>query len=433
MTISDYVKEINGSEERMGDFSSYTLDPHPIGVGGFSKVYRVSKNGHSYAMKIPINANLTSDVTIKYDSDDRGRFMEEAEKWALASDSAPDDVVCLRDYNIEPFPWMVMELGTCSLKDMIASGEATADDIVALLRSLQHIHDNGIVHRDIKPENILKVDGKLKFTDFGLSKVVGSLTKSTGGLKGTPFYMAPEQVSTKKFGSVDSRTDIWQMGILLYETLTHRLPFHTKDIAEIGMAITLDGPDYADAPEWVLPVLEKALCQKKDGRFACADEFADALDAVIPEFVEEPGSMEDETDPSKSFSLMDGEDQSEQAQCMYNEAMDLMESEAPTISDKAIELLSKSSELGYVWAQGQLAYMFLKGNGVPMNIQTAISLYKSAAAQGDSDAMYNLGLIYAQGKLVPRDLEEAKTWLYKATIKGDDDAKNLMNLIKNIQ
>ena len=66
MTITDYVRGINGSEERMGDFSSYQLDPHPIGVGGFSKVYRVSKGGHAYAMKIPMNANLSSDVTIQY-------------------------------------------------------------------------------------------------------------------------------------------------------------------------------------------------------------------------------------------------------------------------------------------------------------------------------------------------------------------------------
>ena len=340
MTISDYVRGINGSEERMGDFSSYTLDTTPIGVGGFSKVYRAEKNGRSYAMKIPMNANLASDVTIKYDPEDRGRFMGEAEKWALASDAAPDDVVCLMDYNVEPFPWMVMELGHCSLKDMIASGEATPSDVVALLRSLQNIHDNGIVHRDIKPENVLMVDGRLKFTDFGLSKVVGSLTRSTGGLKGTPFYMAPEQVSSRKFGNVDRRTDIWQMGIVLYEVLKGKVPFNTRDIAEIGMAITLDGPDYSDAPEWAVPVLDRALCQDKDGRFQSAAEFADALEAAVPEAAEE---------------------RAKEAKAVYDRAMDLLDK---GMAEEAAVLLRESADMGCMWAFGQLAYMTLIGKGV---------------------------------------------------------------------
>ena len=441
MTITDYVRGINGSEERMGDFSSYQLDPHPIGVGGFSKVYRVSKGGHAYAMKIPMNANLSSDVTIQYDPEDRGRFMEEAEKWALASDSAPDDVVCLKDYNIEPFPWMVMELGTCSLKDMIASREAGPADIVALLRSLQHVHDNGIVHRDIKPENILNVEGRLKFTDFGLSKVVGSLTKSTGGLKGTPFYMAPEQVSVKKFGRVDSRTDIWQMGILLYEVLMHRLPFHTKDIAEIGMAITLDGPEYGDAPEWVLPVLQRALTQEKDGRFATADEFADALEAVIPEEPEVPEEPEagpapeqgDDATKAGPTGLVEDESRPERAKAKYDEGMDLLESGDPDNSVRALELITESSDMGYVWAQGQLAYMLLTGNGASINVERAIELYRKAADQGDEDSMYNLGLMYAQGKYLEKDMKAAKKWLNKAIIKGDYGAQRVMNMIKKLE
>lgn len=421
MTITGYVREINGTLEKMGDFTAYVIDPEPIGTGGFSKIYKVVRNGHSYAMKIPLNANLNSDMTIKYDPDDRTRFMEEAEKWALASDNAPDEVVCLVDYNIEPFPWMVMELGSCSLKDMIATDEASPSDIVSLLHSLQVIHDTGMVHRDIKPENILRIDGKLKFTDFGLSKVVGSMTKSTGGLKGTPFYMAPEQVSSKKFGSVDNRTDIWQMGILLYEVLMHKLPFHSKDIAEVGMAITLDGPDYSDAPLEYRLILDKALCQDKEGRFASAEEFASALEKLLGEG---SGVRAEESE---------GDDDSAMAMTLYEKAMESLAENTSFSTNSAIRMLTEAAKMGNLEAQVQLGYMYGTGSGVTLNGEQCIMWYTKAAEQGDVDSMYNLGVIYAQNNLVHRDVQTSKKWASKAAKEGDKEAERLLRLLNKLK
>ena len=257
----------------------------------------------------------------------------------------------------------------------------------------------------------------------------------TGALKG----IAAEVCA--KFGRVDSRTDIWQMGILLYEVLMHRLPFHTKDIAEIGMAITLDGPEYGDAPEWVLPVLQRALTQEKDGRFATADEFADALEAVIPEEPEVPEEPEAEPAPEQGddapkagpTGLVEDEFRPERAKAKYDEGMDLLESGDPDNSVRALELITESSDMGYVWAQGQLAYMLLTGNGASINVERAIELYRKAADQGDEDSMYNLGLMYAQGKYLEKDMKAAKKWLNKAIIKGDYGAQRVMNMIKKLE
>ena len=281
MNGDEWVDSINNPESNKGIFSSYEIDPKPIGIGGFSRVYKVKKNGKSYAMKIPSFIQINDDVTVSIDSSALDNFKNEAINWSLISEKAPNSVVCLIDFNVDPFPWMVMELAEDNLKDCIASGKATVQDVAEALDCLQDIHSAGIIHRDIKPENILKVNGKWKLSDFGLSKIMGSMSTSTSGLKGTPQYMAPEQVSKKTFGDIDARTDVWQMGIILYEVLMGKPPYSAEDYVDIGMAIVWDGPKFKDAPEQFIPILSKALSKEKEERYSSAAEFASELRAVI--------------------------------------------------------------------------------------------------------------------------------------------------------
>jgi len=266
-----------------GDYSRYKIDPKPIGIGGFSRVYKVTCGGQRYAMKIPSNIHIEGDDTIDIDPGVDVEFKTEAKNWAVASMKAPDSVVRLLDYNTDPFPWMVMELAEDSFKKRLSSGQAKVDDIIQILDCLDSVHSNGIVHRDLKPENILMVGGRWKLSDFGLSKILNSMSRSTSGIKGTPQYMAPEQVSKKMFGDVDQRTDIWQMGILLYETLMGKLPYPPMDFAELGMTIIGDGPSFYDAPQQYIPILARALTKNKEGRYRTAGEFASALRSVVSE------------------------------------------------------------------------------------------------------------------------------------------------------
>lgn len=103
-----------------------------------------------------------------------------------------------------------------------------------ILTGIQFAHEHGIIHRDLKPENILLTkEGVPKISDFGLAKTVdrkASLTK-TGLPMGTPYYMSPEQVEADR--AIDHRTDIYSMGVILYETLSHRLPFTGKTIMSL--------------------------------------------------------------------------------------------------------------------------------------------------------------------------------------------------------
>jgi len=106
--------------------------------------------------------------------------------------------------------------------------------VVQLLDGLDYAHHFGIVHRDIKPENVLFTsNGVPKLSDFGIAKIMTTLSTSTDRFQGSLLYAAPEQFNRKRFGEVDWRTYIYQVGLLLYEMVVGRLPYQSEDLAGI--------------------------------------------------------------------------------------------------------------------------------------------------------------------------------------------------------
>ena len=151
--------------------------------------------------------------------------------------------------------------------------------------ALQYAHEQGVVHRDIKPSNILlpKPDWPL-LTDFGLAKITGGsqLTQS-GTVAGTPAYMSPEQGRGEK---VDSRSDIYSLGIVLYEMATGVVPFHAETpmavvVKHIIDPLPMPRSKNPELPEEIERVILKALSKDRDDRFHEAGEMAKALNAAV--------------------------------------------------------------------------------------------------------------------------------------------------------
>jgi len=150
-------------------------------------------------------------------------------------------------------------------------------------------HHRGIIHRDIKPANImLNHDGLVKVMDFGIAKVLGvSGATRTNMQMGTSWYMSPEQIMTN---SVDARSDIYSLGVTLYEMLAGQLPLQGNSDYEVQMAHLERAPDpptiyYPHIPPHIVAATMKALNKRPDQRFSSVEEFIGALDGSVGEVV----------------------------------------------------------------------------------------------------------------------------------------------------
>ena len=149
-----------------------------------------------------------------------------------------------------------------------------------LADALGHAHSRGIMHRDIKPSNIMMtIDGRCVLLDFGLA--VNDLEANRGEIAGTPNYMSPEQIRGESH-LIDGRTDIFAMGVILYELLTGRQPFRSPNRTELFRKILEDAPQpirqlNPAVPESIEVICKKALSKNRDDRYTTAYDFADAL------------------------------------------------------------------------------------------------------------------------------------------------------------
>src|SRR5499427_3725056 len=172
-----------------------------------------------------------------------------------------------------------------NLKSLLAdkkkfTWDEVADLIAQIGEALDYAHRKGIIHRDIKPANIiLTTDGKVKITDFGIAKVASSNLTTTGQFLGTPNYMSPEQVSG---APVDGRSDIFSLGVVLYELLTGRKPFQGDNLTAISYKIVHE--DFTppaelshDVPHEFNPIVARAMAKDPWNRYQRGKDMALAL------------------------------------------------------------------------------------------------------------------------------------------------------------
>lgn len=270
----------------------YRLGPL-LGRGAMSVVMRAT------------NTALQRDVAIKFlselwsgDQEARGRFLSEARVVARLEHPNAVRVFDVVDGDEAP-PYMVMEFieGT-SLQELIRRGALAPRPAMRIARgvlsALHEAHAAGIIHRDIKPSNVIVADtdtgaDRVKVLDFGVSKVLGSPDSvrpetAHGAVLGTPGYMPPEQVRSST--EVDARSDLWAVGVLLFEMLSGRTPFLGASSAERTLAVLRDKPldlraVAPDAPEPIARIVARCLESEPLRRYQSAEEMAAEVDAWL--------------------------------------------------------------------------------------------------------------------------------------------------------
>ncbi|MBL0142888.1 MAG: CHASE2 domain-containing protein [Betaproteobacteria bacterium] len=147
--------------------------------------------------------------------------------------------------------------------------------------ALSYAHTMGVVHRDIKPANIMyePESDTAKVTDFGIARITDSSKTKTGMVLGTPSYMSPEQLAGKK---IDGRSDLFSLGVTLYQMLAGRLPFEGESMTQLMFAIASNPhPNIHDynpgLPAWIDAIIDKALAKDFEKRYQTGQEFAEAI------------------------------------------------------------------------------------------------------------------------------------------------------------
>jgi len=168
-----------------------------------------------------------------------------------------------------------------SKPDSLLSAEEVMRIMSKVAEALDYAHQQNVVHRDIKPANIIydKDNGTVKVTDFGVACLTDASKTKTGTILGSPSYMSPEQLAGKK---VDGRSDLFSLGVTLYQLLAGELPFVGESLASLMFKITNDKhPDIRmfrpDLPSCISKIINKALHKEIERRFQTGERMADAL------------------------------------------------------------------------------------------------------------------------------------------------------------
>jgi formylglycine-generating enzyme required for sulfatase activity/tRNA A-37 threonylcarbamoyl transferase component Bud32 len=254
--------------------------------------YRIERElgkGSMTTVYLAVQENLDRLVAIKVldpellrDENIAKRFIKEAQ--AAAKLSHPN-ITTIHDVGrTGQYYYIVMEyLANGSLQDRIRRGPLPAQESLTIIRqvasALQYAHDKGYIHSDIKPENILfRKDGIPVLVDFGIARAMGEASKlaMTSVLIGTPYYMSPEQGRGQE---VDARSDLYSLGIVLYEMLTGKVPYEAENtvgivIKHIQEPVTVFSGNLSSYQ----PLFEKLLAKDPDQRFQTAGELLVAID-----------------------------------------------------------------------------------------------------------------------------------------------------------
>ncbi len=253
-----------------------------LGSGGMADVYLVEDQqlGRHVALKL-LYRHLAEDVQFVE------RFRREASSAAGLQHPNIVSIFDRGEWNGTYYIAMEYVEGH-TLKEVIrergpAPPEAASDILLQILRAARFAHQRGVVHRDLKPQNVLiDGDGRVQVTDFGIARAGASDMTETGSIMGTAQYLSPEQAQGRP---VDARSDLYSIGIILYELLTGRVPFDAESPVSVALKQVSEAPIPPRELDPTLPpalegVVLRALEKDPSRRFQSADEFIEALHAA---------------------------------------------------------------------------------------------------------------------------------------------------------
>lgn len=272
----------------MEDLTGVQLGPYrvvaPLGEGGMATVYRAYQPSvdRYVALKI-LPRHFARDPEFV------GRFQQEAK--VLAKLLHPH-ILPVHDYGeSDGYTYIAMPfVETGTLADLLQGGPMPMAQIERIISqvggALDYAHSQGVVHRDVKPSNVLiDSSGNCLLTDFGIAKMVEGTAQftRTGGIVGTPAYMSPEQIRGE---ALDGRSDIYSLGVVLYEMATGRPPYRAETppaifVKHLHDPLPLPRSLNPALPEAVERVILKALAKDPAGRYATAADMVMALGAAI--------------------------------------------------------------------------------------------------------------------------------------------------------
>lgn len=290
-----------------------------MNLGRYEVVRELGKGamGIVYLARDPLIGRLVALKTIRLtDSGDeeevrefQQRFIREAQAAGVLSHPSIVTVHDIGQDDEKGFSFIAMEyVEGPTLKEVIQQGKAmdvgeVATILAHVAEALDYAHASGIVHRDVKPANIILYgEHRVKITDFGIAKIASEAVNltTTGQFLGTPNYMAPEQV---KGTPVDGRTDIFSLGIVLYECLTRRKPFGGDSLTTISYRIVHEPFDSPNSIDPTIPpvfdeVVNRCLAKDPKDRYQRARDLAKDLRAIAAGRPLPPPSSEPLGDPT---------------------------------------------------------------------------------------------------------------------------------------
>ena len=264
----------------IGETISHYKIIEKLGEGGMGIVFKAedTKLHRPVALKF-LPSSLTSD------SEAKERFIKEAR---AASALDHPNICTIHEINETEDEQMFISMACyegMTLTDKIAKEQISIDEVIDIatqtVSGLTKAHQRGIIHRDIKPANLVVTeDGHVKILDFGIAKLIGESKSTQENLQiGTIAHVSPEQIKGENF---DHRTDIWSLGVVMYEMLTARLPFEGEYDQAIIYSILNEEPTPIkeirnDVPGELNEIVIKCLRKKDDDRYQSADELLKAL------------------------------------------------------------------------------------------------------------------------------------------------------------
>ncbi len=296
---------------KMADLIGKTISHYKIleklGEGGMGVVYKAedTKLKRTVALKF-LPPELTRDTEAKE------RFLREARAAAALNHSNICTIYEIDDTE-DGRPFIAMEfIEGNSLKDKIKDERLKIQEVVEIAlqiaSGLQAAHEHGIIHRDMKCDNVMIAEkGVAKIMDFGLAKLSGRTQVTQEGTKlGTISYMSPEQTRGEK---VDQRTDIWSLGVVLYEMVTGQLPFKGEYEQAVIYSILNEQPEppsalRSDLPPALEQVILKALAKNPQERYQQATELLSALQDYQKQWESRQVQRENQTKPLPSIAVL---------------------------------------------------------------------------------------------------------------------------------